>query len=331
MSLNHQFEISEPPTDGVSSVVFAHHKNHLLASSWDRKVYLYDVNNNVSQTLTSYEHKAAVLDCAFSDDDSAAYSGSIDGELLQMDVGTGRSSLLGQHAAGIRCVEYSDEGSVVVTGSWDKFVSLWDPRAHDPRTGTYEQPDKVYALALSGYRLVLGTASRQVLIYDVRNMAKPQQRRISNLKHQTRCIRSHRGESYILSSTEGRVAVEFFDPSPEAQKRKYAFKCHRQANEHGQQIVYPVNSITFHPVWSTFATGGCDGYVNVWDGENKKRICQLRQYPTSISSINFNFDGSLLAVASSYTWEQGEISNAPRDKIFIRNMRDIEVKPKPRR
>jgi len=27
--------------------------------------------------------------------------------------------------------------------------------------------------------------------------------------------------------------------------------------------------------YGTFATGGCDGYVNVWDGNNKKRLYQV--------------------------------------------------------
>lgn len=27
---------------------------------------------------------------------------------------------------------------------------------------------------------------------------------------------------------------------------------------------------------NTFATGGSDGYVNVWDGFNKKRLCQVK-------------------------------------------------------
>jgi cell cycle arrest protein BUB3 len=40
--------------------------------------------------------------------------------------------------------------------------------------------------------------------------------------------------------------------------------------------VYPVNAIAFHPIHGTFATGGCDGNVYTWDGENKKRVsCQL--------------------------------------------------------
>ena len=28
--------------------------------------------------------------------------------------------------------------------------------------------------------------------------------------------------------------------------------------------------------YGTFATGGCDGYVNVWDGNNKKRLYQVK-------------------------------------------------------
>lgn len=50
---------------------------------------------------------------------------------------------------------------------------------------------------------------------------------------------------YVLSSIEGRVAVEYFDPSLEVQKKKYAFKCHRVKTE-GIEYIYPVNAISFH-------------------------------------------------------------------------------------
>ena len=53
---------------------------------------------------------------------------------------------------------------------------------------------------------------------------------------------------YVLSSIEGRVAVEFFDPSPEVQKKKYAFKCHR-VREEGTELIYPVSAISFHNMW----------------------------------------------------------------------------------
>lgn len=62
----------------------------------------------------------------------------------------------------------------------------------------------------------------------------------------------------------------------------------------------------------TFATGGCDGLVSVWDKDNKKRVSQFaRKYPTSISSLSFAHDGTCVAIASSYTWEEGEKPRVP--------------------
>jgi cell cycle arrest protein BUB3 len=55
-----------------------------------------------------------------------------------------------------------------------------------------------------------------------------------------------------------------------------------------------VNAISFHRDYNTFATGGSDGLVNIWDGANKKRLCQFHKYPTSISSLCFSSDGAIL-------------------------------------
>ena len=44
---------------------------------------------------------------------------------------------------------------------------------------------------------------------------------------------------------------------PEVQRKKYAFKCHRNKDEE-LEYVYPVNAIAFHPTHNTFATGGSD-------------------------------------------------------------------------
>ena len=156
------------------------------------------------------------------------------------------------------------------------------------------------------------------------------------------------------------MAVEYLDPSAEAQKKKYAFKCHRM-KENGIENIYPVNAISFHKEYNTFATGGSDGYVNIWDGYNKKRLCQFHRsvgefkireqcstirYPTSIASLAFAGDGSVLAIASSYMYEQvrspaattgsfdsipiqdNPPENIPEDAVFIRSVSDQETRPK---
>lgn len=94
-----------------------------------------------------------------------------------------------------------------------------------------------------GEKLVVGTAGRKVFVWDLRNTAYIMQRRESNLKFQTRCIRcSPNKQGYVLSSIEGRVAVEYFDTAPETQKKKYAFKCHR-IKDNDIECIYPVNAI----------------------------------------------------------------------------------------
>jgi len=135
--------------------------------------------------------------------------------------------------------------------------------------------------------------------------------------------------AYAVGSIEGRVGVEYFKADPDS-KSKFAFRCHRSKDKDGNEVINPVNAIAFHPTYGTFATGGCDGLVNIWDAKNKKKLCQFARYDTSISSLDFNSDGSKLAIASSYTYERGELRNPIPDSIIIRNIQDEDVKPKPK-
>jgi cell cycle arrest protein BUB3 len=117
--------------------------------------------------------------------------------------------------------------------------------------------------------LVVAMASRLFHIYDIRKMDVPEQQRESSLKFMTRslaCMADGQGKSlvdsrggafsyiltsihlgYATASTEGRIAIEYFDPSPEAQEKKYAFKCHRQTIDDVDHV-WPVNDLAFHPV-----------------------------------------------------------------------------------
>ena len=171
-----------------------------------------------------------------------------------------------------------------------------------------------------------------------------------------------------------------------------------------------MNAIAFHPLHGTFATGGCDAIVNVWDGQNKKRLCQFHRYrqveisdpppappqsgasllpmailptyqshimegcpffgsqlpifypkmyrrwwteeelrtvfhtlpysgtksdlvtafcSTSIAALEFSHDGTTLAIANSYTYEEGERAH-PSDAVVLRKIDDSDCKPKPK-
>ncbi|KAF8562120.1 hypothetical protein P879_08872 [Paragonimus westermani] len=336
-----QYKLSSLPLDGVTACRFQPGNatpQFLVASSWDCTVRVYDVASGSQRMI--YRHTTPVLDTTFSDT-VHVLSGSLAGHLKLFDCNTNQDQTLGSCNRAISVMHYNTTIQALITGSWDRTVRLWDPRVSsgagtqqangDAKGGAlsvHRQPDTVYTMDSIKHQLVVGTAGRHVLLWDLRQMHAPVEQRESSLRYQTRIIRCFpNGQGYILGSIEGRIAVEMFDPSPEVQKKKYAFKCHR-VKEENKEIIYPVTALAFHQGFNTFASGGCDGIVNIWDGFNRKRLAQLSKYSTSISSLAFSEDGRLLAIASSYMYERGQIENEPEPTIYIRSVAENEVKPK---
>lgn len=74
---------------------------------------------------------------------------------------------------------------------------------------------------------------------------------------------------------------------------------------------------------------GSDGAVAVWDAQHQKRLAQWTGYPSSVASLAFSHDGSRLAVASSYMYEQGaEGVGGACDEVYVRPVADAEVRPR---
>lgn len=233
----------------------------------------------------------------------------------------------------------------MISAAWDSTLHIHPATDATWSTATINLPAKPFSLSVSSSKLVVAMASRALHIYDLETLAKecandsnslqsrldiePWQRRESSLKFMTRAVDCMpNDEGYASSSIEGRVAVEWFDPSNESQARKYAFKCHRQPID-DTDVVYPVNALAFHPVHGSFATGGGDGVVAVWDALAKRRIRIYPKLPSSVASMSFSSNGKYLATAISPGFEDGmeEVSEGTVG-IFIRELGENEVKRK---
>ena len=275
-----------------------------------------------------------VLDACFAEAGSTSVvSGGLAKAVTRHDLIAGAEDTVGAHDGAVKCVEYDEETGMIISGGWDSTLRAWDVRLPAERrcVARVDLPGKVYSMSLGSRRLVVATAGRGIHVYTPVGLTlggQPEQTRESSIAHQTRCVRClPDGTGYVVSSVEGRVAWEYFDPAEEVQAKKYAFKCHR-AKDGGVETVHPVHAVAFHP-WGTFATGGGDGLVNVWDGAHKKRLYQYPKYPTSVAALAFNAEGDKLAVAASYVGEEGE-KEAPRDAIYVRQVAAPEVTPKSR-
>lgn len=336
-----QFELAQNPTDVISAVKFAPSTpTRLLVSSWDKNVYLYDTHAEPGGTLLrKYEHRSPVLDVCFGRDDNEAFSCGLDWEVRRINLQTGEQTILSTHDQGVRNVIYAPKHKLLISGAWDSTLHL-----HNLDTpgefSTVRLPSKPFSLSVSPTKLVVAMANRAVNIYELDALSRaasqgeivnvePWQRRESSMKYMTRAVACMPNDAgYASSSIEGRVAVEWFDPSEESQSRKYAFKCHRQAVD-GQDVVYPVHALAFHPVHGTFASGGGDGVVALWDGVAKRRIRQYQRFPASVSTISFSGDGKYVAVGVSPGFEDGQEDIADGAiKVFIRELSDTEAQGK---
>ncbi len=128
-------------------------------------------------------------------------------------------------------------------------MNVWDIRLKDAKVESLPQDGKVFAADAVGNTFIVCTSARRVARYDMRKMSSAVEERDSPLKYQTRDVSLFPDEKgYCLTSTEGRVAVEFLSSGESAPSHTgFTFKCHRQPVE-DKVLVFPVNVVAFHPM-----------------------------------------------------------------------------------
>ncbi|KAL8136506.1 hypothetical protein V2J09_002507 [Rumex salicifolius] len=327
---NKSAEIAQPPSDSVSSLSFSPKANFLIATSWDNQVRCWEVMKS-GTTISSVpkaaiSHEQPVLCCSWKDDGTAVFSGGCDKQAKMWQLGGNQPVTVAMHDAPIKDMAWIPEMSVLATGSWDKTVKYWDTRQSNP-IHTQQLPDRCYALSVVHPLMVVGTADRNLVVFNLQNPQAEFKRIISPLKYQTRCLAAFPDkQGFLVGSIEGRVGVHHLDDAQSS--KNFTFKCHRDGNE-----IYSVNAINFHPVHHTFATAGSDGGFNFWDKDSKQRLKAMTRCNQPITSSAFNNDGSIYAYSVCYDWSKGAENHNPqtaKTNIFLHLTQEGEVKAKPR-
>ena len=149
---------------------------------------------------------------------------------------------------------------------------------------------------------------------------------------------AQRGNSDLFIFTDGVTTVLIM--FQECQMMKACLgTAHRQTSstvdENGEEkevdIVYPVNALAFHPVHGTFATGGGDGVVALWDAQTKRRVRQYPKLGASVAALDFSSDGRFLVVGVSPGFEDGreeEDVDPSLVKVVVRELGENEARAK---
>uniref|UniRef100_A0A0D9V3B6 Uncharacterized protein n=1 Tax=Leersia perrieri TaxID=77586 RepID=A0A0D9V3B6_9ORYZ len=357
---NKSIEVNPAPGDSISSLSFSPKANHLVATSWDNQVRCWEVQpNGQCQAKASISHDQPVLCSAWKDDGTTVFSGGCDKQIKMWPLlSGGQPTVLSGHDGPVKELAWIPQMNLLVSGSWDKTLRYWDVRQPQP-AHVQQLPERCYALSVSYPLMVVGTADRNVIVFNMQNPQAEFKRIVSPLKLQTRCLAAFPDQQGFLmfnsivklkvGSIEGRVGVHHIDDGQ--QGKNFTFKCHRDGND-----IYSVNALNFHPVHHTFATSGSDGGFNFWDKDSKQRLKvadghqnqgllygpfltghvnvtgAFNKCPLPITCSTFNQDGSIFAYAACYDWSKGAEKHNPSAKpnIFLHSVQDSEVKGKPR-
>ncbi|KAI8804179.1 WD40-repeat-containing domain protein [Cladochytrium replicatum] len=319
--------VSNPPSDGVSDLSFCPVHDFLSATSWDNQTRIYEVQQNGTTELKGgIQHEAPVLSTVWSKDGTKVVSAGADKAARMLDLGNGSVAQVAAHDAPIRSVRFADTPqmqNILVTGSWDKTIKYWDLRTPNA-IAVAQLPERVHTMDVAQALLVVGTADRQIVIYNLMNPTTPFRVIESPLKRQTRvvtCLPNATG--FAVGSIEGRVGFQYLSEADAS--KNFTFRCHRD-----EKNVWPVNAISFHPTYGTFSTSGSDGTFSFWDKDSKQRLKQFPSVGNTIPCSAFNRTGTIFAYGSSYDWSKGHetYSGTSKNEIFLHPVKDDDVKPR---
>lgn len=333
-------ECVNPPNDSISSIAFSPTtipKVYLISGSWDNKIRCWEVQQSGQTTgMAEESHQKPVLDVCWSDDGTKVFSGSCDKTAKMWDLNSNQTIQVAQHDAPVKHVRWvkAPNYSCLMTASWDKTLKFWDTRSPNPMLNI-TLPERSYCADVMYPMAVVGTAGRQVIIYQLENQPSEFKRIESPLKYQSRCVRifkdkkTNQPTGFALGSIEGRVAIQYINPTNP--KDNFTFKCHRSngATNQGSQDIFAVNCIDFHPEHNTLATVGSDGKFSFWDKDARTKLKTSEAMDQPISCCAFNGQGNIFAYASSYDWSKGHEGYDPnkmKPHIFLRACYD-ELKP----
>jgi WD40 repeat protein len=182
-------------------------------------------------------------------------------------------------------VEFSPDGTVIATGSWDGMLRTWDASSGE-EIDVAEVGAEAYGLSYSpdGDSLLAGIGVEpEIHVWDASTLEP------------VRELVGHRAYVQdVAVATDGRVASVGGDGTARVWDL-----------ETGRQMLVirghagPVEGVTFSPDGSRLATAGDDGTVRIWDASSGREILVLEGHELIAHAVSFDPEARLLATSAA--------------------------------
>ena len=280
----------------VYGAAFSPDGKSIVAGGVDFEAHLWDVASG-KEIKTPVRHRAGIFCVAFCPDGVLAATGSADGQVRLWDVGTGR--IVGpplSHGSAVWSVQFSPDGRTLLTGSEDAKARLWKlPLGNvSRRLAPEHRSARAVAVGPDGASLLVACSDHVVrLDRSTGSQIGPAVRHPATI---ARVLVRPDGRAFL---TVGGDTARLWDaasglPFPGAATIRLP----------GLGAFSGIMSAAFSPDGKTFATGGQDRKLRLWDAATCLPVGPVMAESDMICALAFAPDGRSLAAG---TWS-GRVS-----------------------
>ncbi|KAI8896399.1 WD40-repeat-containing domain protein [Globomyces pollinis-pini] len=274
----------------INCAIFNQDGNYCLTGSADRSIKLWNPHTGMMiKTYKGHGKEISAIQLPKTDN-SRFVSGSGDRNVYIWDVQTGKTVQRFQdHTQRVNSVDFNKDGTIVVSGSYDSTVRLWDCRSlsKKPLQILSDSKDSIESVCIVDFQIVTGSVDGSVRVYDIRNRTMVEDK----VGFPVTSVQLSNDRNCILVATLDNT-IRLFD------KETGELLCDYQGHVNSQYRLSPCFTSTDSHVIS----GSEDGKIHFWDlvegqivktlDAHSRVVTSVKYHPNLHTMISCSFDGT---------------------------------------
>jgi WD40 repeat protein len=188
------------------------------------------------------------------------------------------------HENFVMSVDFSPDGSRIVTASWDQTAQVWNTCTGEPVGAPLRHDGRIWTASFSsdGSRVVTASADRTARIWDATSGDK-----LVELRHEDEI------NSASFSPDGSRVVTASDDGTARIWEARTGQQM-RVLQGHGKSV----NTASFSPDGDRLVTAGDDETARIWDAQTGEQLTPPLRHTGKVNGASFSPDGARVITAS---------------------------------
>ena len=285
----------------ISTCIFTPNMKQAISGTENGNIFVWNFKPQMRPFKFS-GHKGAITDLAINPLGDIIASSSIDHTVrLWTNAVGGKNKILKCHPSPIRSVDFSSDGKLLMTGSNDKTIKIFELYPKHKFISSYKgHSNWVRCARFSPDNRLIGSCGddNAVIIFDVEQKSI-NYRFLDHTSNVNSCRFSPDGTIIASAGDDGKIKL--FDIRMGRLIQHY--------DAHNDKI----NCISYHQTGNYIISGSDDSTIKIWDLKMGQILYTVHGHRGKVKSVNFNIDGD-------YFCSGGEDSILMVWKSNIKNM-----------